>query len=143
MTISAFLKSADTASAPVHSMGRTRSKRLTSDRGHVIVIMWYEMWLIKGRQPLFRQTERYGLVALWLTDSFFKFFYIHMPLKLIGFRFILCLYNRGTRVTYFTFIVGSNSYLFELTITLLLNLLVHRWQNLALQQAPHTTCLTT
>lgn len=77
MTISAFLKSADTASAPVHSMGRTRSKRLTSDRGHVIVIMWYEMWLIKGRQPLFRQTERYGLVALWLTDSFFFFLYSH------------------------------------------------------------------
>lgn len=65
---------ADTASVPVHSLERNRTqiKQLTSDRGHVIVIMWYEMWLIKGRQLLIRQTELHGWVPLHLTD-FFRF----------------------------------------------------------------------
>ncbi len=46
-----------------------------------------------------------------------------MPLKLIDFWFILCLYKPGTQVTYFKFTVGFASYFFQPSISLLWKLI--------------------
>lgn len=107
------------------------------------------MWLIKERQPLIRQSDRAVRPGTTSLEWFFIFLFLDLHAFKVNWFLIhpVLVQTQGHRSPISSLTLAQTHFFLkncsQPAITLLWNLLVHRWQDLALQQASHATCLPT